>query len=386
MSREMKILDRHFLHWRERGLLGTDEEDRLRQASRELMHTGIGTAIRAALALLGGALVLAGLILVIAENWEALHHGVKLGGWAVLLVGFLFGSWHLGRRFPDRPALAEALALVAGGWVMAGIALVSQIYHLAARPPNGVWFWLVLLAPAPWLLARRAVSAGLFVALTASLWLEVLEADSIVHAPSAEGPWLWLAIPLLAGALISRLPQRIPELRSWLGLWTFAAGQFFLLVLGAGQDLDRSTLGAAWVVAGAGIAAALLFPDRVFPAAWDAATARLVLGSTILPWVLLGARYEAGAILDNLGIGLAWVVQLGAAVLIIRAGARSGARSWVNLGYVALLAGVVVRYFDFFGDFLEGGAALALTGILLLFVLYTLEKARRRTFAAEAIS
>jgi hypothetical protein len=53
---------------------------------------------------------------------------------------------------------------------------------------------------------------------------------------------------------------------------------------------------------------------------------------------------------------------------------------------VALLTGGVVRYFDFFGDFLEGGTALALTGFVLLFVLFALERARRRTLAVEAVS
>src|SRR5262245_374645 len=178
MARESKILDRHFRHWREKGLLSEEEEGRLRGASQELESSRLGGVMRGALAMLGGALVLSGLVLVIAENWAALHRGVKLTGWAGLLAVFLFGSRWLGRRFPDRPALAEALALVAGGWVMGGIALVSQIYHLDARPPNGIWFWLVLIAPAPWLLARRASSAIVFAALTAALALEVVEPDS----------------------------------------------------------------------------------------------------------------------------------------------------------------------------------------------------------------
>ena len=89
-------------------------------------------------------------------------------------------------------------------------------------------------------------------------------------------------------------------------------------------------------------------------------------------------------ILDSIAVGVSWVVQIAVAILIIRAGARSASREWVNQGYVALLAGVVVRYFDFFGDYLEGGTALALTGVVLLFIVYALEKARRRTLHAEA--
>jgi uncharacterized membrane protein len=384
MNRGQKVLERHFRHWRDNGLLGAELEERLRQSSRELERSGVSTVFRTALAVLGSLLVLAGLILVVAENWMALHRGVKLAGWAALLGLFLAASVELDRRFPGRPALAEAFALLAGGWVLAGIALVGQIYHLTARTPNGYWLWLALILPAAWLLPRRAVAAVAFVAMVSALGSEVLEPRSLVHSSTSEGPWLWLAIPLLGGAVVSALPRRLPHLRSWLGLWVFGAGQLFLLVLGATKELDESGLGAAWVVAAAGIAAALALPDRVLP--WDATTSRAVLVATLLPWALIGREYARGDVLDNFGLGVAWVAQLAVAALVIRAGARAGSPSWVNLGYIALLAGVVVRYFDLFGDYLEGGIALTLTGGLLLFVLFVLEKARRRTLTAEAVA
>jgi uncharacterized membrane protein len=87
---------------------------------------------------------------------------------------------------------------------------------------------------------------------------------------------------------------------------------------------------------------------------------------------------------DMLAVGLDWIAQLAIAMLVIRMGASAGEREWVNLGYLALLAGVLTRYFDFFGNYLEGGTALALTGLLLLVVVYGLEAARRRTLGKEA--
>ena len=382
MSRDLKTLDRYLGHWRAQGLVDAALEFRLRKSSEELDRSGAGSVLRTALALLGGTLVLAGLMLIVAENWMVLPRGVKLAGWALFLAGFLAASHEAARRFPDRSALAEAFTLVAGGWVLAGIALVAQIYHLNARPPNGIWLWLALVLPAAWLLERRATAAVLFAGLVAGLALEVVERDSIVHANKVETPWLWLAIPLLAGIAVSLLPHRWPALPAWLGAWTVAAGQFFLLVLGAVQDLDDSDLGTAGMLAAAGLLAAIAVPRRVLP--WDALTSRLVIASTVLPWAILGDGYDKGAIVDGIAIGVAWVVQLGVAILVIRAGARMGSRAWVNLGYVAILAGVIVRYFDFFGDFLEGGAALALTGVVLLFVVYALERARRRTLRPEA--
>jgi len=383
MSRDLKLLERHFRHWREEGLLSAELESALRQSSGQLVQRSTGTVVRTALAGLGGGLLLAGLVLIIAENWEALHRGLKLGGWALLELAFLLAAYHLGRVWPDRPALAQAMSFVAGGWMLGGIALVSQIYQLDSRPPNGIWLWLVLVLPAAWLLERRAVAAVVFIALVWGFALEVGQIDSIFRADRLDGPWIWIGIPLLAACLTSCLPAPAPFMRDWTGFWTFVAANVFLLVLGAGKHLDRSDLGRAWWLAGAGILLGLALPERCLPRAWDGLTSRLALASTFLPWILLGPKYDAGVVLDELAVGLSWVVQLVIAILVIRAGARRGSESWVNLGYLALLTGILTRYFDFFRDYLEGGTALALTGGLLLFILYALEKARRRTLGRE---
>lgn len=383
MSRDLKLLDRHLHHWRDLGLITEDLEARLRDASAELTQGSTRRVVRAALAVLGGGLLLAGLILIVAENWEALHRAVKLGAWAALQVAFLVAAQRLGQRWPGRPALAEVMAFVAGGWMLGGIALVSQIYQLDSRPPNGIWLWLALVLPAAWLLERRAVAVVLFIALLTAFCLEAAEPDSLFYVRNGAGPWAWLGIPLLTSVAVSWLPRPAPFLAGWTGLWTFVAANVFLLVLGASQDLDRSDLGRGWWLAGTGILVGLLLPQRCLPRTWDALTARLILGATFLPWMLLGARYDGALIKDHVAVGLAWVVQFGLAVLVIRAGARRGSEIWVNLGYLALLAGILTRYFDFFGDYLEGGAALALTGTLLLFILYALERARRRTLVRE---
>ena len=378
MSYEESVLDRHFRHWREQALLGPELEVHLREASRGLARSRAGSVVRTALGLLGGALLLAGLILVVAENWPALPVWLKLSGWVVILALVLLGAC-VSERSDARSALGEGLALVACGWTLGGIALVSQIYQLDARTPNGIWMWLALVLPAAWVLRSRAVSVAIFVALTCALALEAGASDSLVFARHPEGPWLFLAIPWLAASLVSWLPRPWTALRGWVGAWSFLAAQGFLLVLGAIQAGDRSGLWRAWILVVPGLLAALLFPRRLFPESWDATTARLFAAGTLVPWLILGAQYDATSMKDIIGVTVAWLVQPALAVLVIRTGARGGSRGWVNLGYTALLIGIVTRYFDFFGRYLEGGTALIGTGIVLLAVLYLLERSRRRT-------
>ena len=379
---ERELLDRHFGRWREEGLLDGELEARLRRASEPLLEREPVPWVRWALAVLGGGLVLAGLILVVAENWALIPRWGKLASWGLLQIGFLLGAEEAGRRF-ERPFLAEALALVAGGWILAGIALVSQIYHLTSRPANGFWLWLLLLLPIAWLLPRRATAVVAFSALTAALIAEVSDPLSLVAVRDGSGPWLALAIPLLALFAVSWLPRPAPWLRGFLGAWTFAASQVILLVFGAEKELGHNDLGRAWIVAGAGLAVALLWPGRTLPPAWGAAGARAILVVSLLPWALLGRAYDATDPLDVFALGVAWVAQIAAALLLIRCASRSGSPLWVNLGFVALLAGILTRYFDLFGDYLQGGLALAMTGVLILVVVTILERSRRRALAGR---
>lgn len=378
--RERSILDRHFDAWRAAGLITPELEARLRQSSAELQQRKAGGLVMKALGALGGALLLAGLVLIVAENWDALPRAVKLGAWAALQVALLAGAHRMGQA--RQIAVAEGLALAGSGWVLAGIALVSQIYQLSSRDPNGVWLWLALIVPVAWVLPRRAVTVSVFAALVAVLLLEAHEADSWIKVADAEGPWLWMAVPLLAAVLVSWLPTRVHALQAWTGAWAFGVITIALLVLGATHDADSSVLGSAWWVVAPGLLAALVWPDRCLPRSWDAATCRIVLVAGLLPWVVMGRDFDPG-MKDTLAVGLAWVLQIAIAILVIRAGARAGSDAWVNVGYLSLLAGVLTRYFDFFGNYLEGGAALLLTGVLLLFTLYALNRARQRTLARE---
>lgn len=101
MSRDLKLLERHFRQWRQDGLVTAELESALRKSSGELQQRSTSSVVRTALAGLGGGLLLAGLILIVAENWEALHRGVKLGAWAALQVAFLLVAYHLGRVPPN---------------------------------------------------------------------------------------------------------------------------------------------------------------------------------------------------------------------------------------------------------------------------------------------
>ncbi len=103
--RELKLLERHFRHWRAEGLVSAELESAIRESSGRLVHKSTGTVVRTALVGLGGGLLLAGLILIIAENWEGLPRSLKLGAgsssssasWQRLIDSA--GAGRIGRRW-----------------------------------------------------------------------------------------------------------------------------------------------------------------------------------------------------------------------------------------------------------------------------------------------
>jgi uncharacterized membrane protein len=377
MSSERTVLRRHLRHWQERGLVGEEQAGALLAASEELLRRNASRLVLGALAALGAGLVLAGAGLLVAQHWLELHRFAKLSGWAVLQLAFALLAFDLGRRFPDRPALAEAAALVAGGLLLAGISLVAEVYHLDGRTANSLWLWAALVLPMAFVLERRAPAGVFGAALLVALLSEVFEPGSPVRARDVDGPWLWLGLPLLATAVAARLPRAPRTLAGAAGGWAFAFTQLALLVFGAAQDLDSSNLGRAWAVAIPGLAWALWRPHDVLGATLSAAEWRLLLAGSLAPWLLVGASYQPASPVDAAAVAIAWVVQLAAAVLVVRAGARAQAAGWINAGYAGVALGILVRYFDFFPNALEGGLALLVTGLLLLAMLFALERSRR---------
>jgi len=382
------LIESHLRLWRAQGLIDAEIEERLRAASLAAVEGRQSRKVLAALMTLGALFVLAGLILLVAENWEAIPPSVKLAAWAALQAGFLSGYLHAQNRGYGR--VAETCALVAGGWVLAGIALVGQIYHLQSRPVNGVWLWAALLVPALWLLERATTTRMLFVgSLTLALWIETGDRESWLHQGYDTVFTVGYAVPLVAaaaGALVAW--GGIGPLRGLLSAWLAVAGSMALLIIGWANhpslDLFRLNLVSLGFVL-AGHAAVAAFPRQLLTRAWQPLFGRFLAAAVAVPILLAGAHeqfvHSEWSPFRALAIGAAWVGQFAAAVLLIREGARSHAAAWVNVGYLLLLAGILTRYFDFFSDFLKGGLGLIATGVLILFILYVLNRRRRRTLA-----
>ncbi len=127
--------------WQQRGWLSPEASSALRDHYQlDRPAPKLGSII---LACLGSALLLGGLILVLAHNWDELDRPLRaLISVLPLLCTVVLGFWAL-RKKPDSLALSESLALASSLALALAISLVAQTYQISGDLPRFLLTWAV---------------------------------------------------------------------------------------------------------------------------------------------------------------------------------------------------------------------------------------------------
>ena len=138
------------------------------------------------LSVLGATLIGAGILLIIAHNWEDLGRPVRtLLSLLPLLIGIALSLYTLLKR-AGSIAWREGAGVAQTAGVAASIALVSQTYHISGALSDFLFTWLILTLPIPYLL--HAVMPALIYLAGIAVW-----AGAVGHNGSADVYWLLLA-------------------------------------------------------------------------------------------------------------------------------------------------------------------------------------------------
>jgi uncharacterized membrane protein len=212
------------------------------------------------LAVIGAALIGAGVILLIAHNWDGLGRPVRMGlSLLPLLVASALSIFTGLRRF-ESTAWRESAGVAQVAGIGASIALVSQTYHIEGNLSDFLFTWLVLAIPVPYLL--RAVCPAVAYLAGIAFWAGTVACDYPWPQKGAPGYWLFLAamLPFYFGVLRK---DRLGKPAAWLSA---------VLGISAGFGLGFCNLRDAWMPAFSGffatgyLAGALGFPEkRLYP-------------------------------------------------------------------------------------------------------------------------
>jgi uncharacterized membrane protein len=338
---------------------------------------------------LGAILISAGIILLIASNWNDIPRLLKLGVGLALLLGAYAGGWTVDRS-GRHPVVAEGLYLIGSGMFLANIALVGQIYNLSSRPPNAIGLWLAGVAPLAWTLRSKAQHILALIIFGVWLGLELNQRDSWLYfAGQGRQFMLYSLLGILFAAIgpllgRSKFPEFGPSTEKFGLLATQIAS--YPLTLGLFYGSDQVATGA-WAIAGGFTAVTILLwllavtrldliPDRQWRWVWVAAQ----FGLLGLAWMGLTVKGSYGGWETHRLFGPHWIA-VPALFLFCLIQAQVGLirrSKWlVNLAMVFIGLHLITAYFQLFGSQQTTGIMFVVTGLVLIGLAVYLERKRR---------
>lgn len=380
----MKYADIQKIH--EAGLISAEQRQKIVEHFQLKEDSNKFLAI---ISFVGAILVAAGIVLLIAANWEEIPRGVKIATGLALMLGAHVAGWWLREVRQDYRKTGEALHLAGALLFLGNIALVGQIYHLVSRPPNAFLLWWAGIAALPWLLRSRALHVLALLAFGVWFGIEVNHDDSLIRlrdesqvlAYSLLGAvYVGFGYVLRRGAFASfaKITERI-------GLLAFLMFAYPLTWQGFLNNFHHAATGSYWILpALAAVAVALialgarnLDLDRQWRWTWGVALA-IAAGLMVMAFYMphegnWGWHHEFTPV-----NAAAAVTMFVFCLLQIQVGLQERSPFLVNLGILFIALDIIAAYIGLFGTMARTGLMFVVSGVFLIVFGVYLEKKRRK--------
>lgn len=147
-------VERLIERWQRDGLIDAETASKL---NADLEKRASIFSLGSVLATLGGLLLGAAVIMIVAANWQEMPRLMRIGLIFVLIwMSYLGGAWRQSRADKLFPA---ALYIVGAASFGAGLALVGQMYHLSGDIHSAALYWSVGVLIAAFLLRAPVLAA-----------------------------------------------------------------------------------------------------------------------------------------------------------------------------------------------------------------------------------
>jgi hypothetical protein len=385
-----------------RGVLTSETAERLRQHYGKIEGVGRRWAV-ILFGILGGALIGAGIILLLAHNWEELSRPIRavISFVPLVLAQALAGYVVWKRR--DSTAWCEGAGTFWALAIGATISLVAQTYNISGDFAAFVLTWSLAGLPIVYLLNSSAAAALYLIGVTA--WV------GNIHWTHGQESWFWLLIALALPHLwmVGRENRYRPQVCSLLMVLAICA------VFGIGFSLDRMhgnawipvfssyfaalyMIGELWFGEGrtarqrplqtiGGLGAIIVGTALTFRDAWShAGDWSLVARTPLIIWPVaavalwvhaltrrnaIAALFGALPVVSLIGLALTGIpllvlmnlYMLGLGVALIMLGVRDRRLGVVNLGMLVTSTLIIARFFDADMSFVVRGLAFIAVGI-----------------------
>lgn len=320
---------------------------------------------------LAGGLILGGIIMLISANWNAIPDLVKMA----VAMGLLLGFWVAWARTREAyPRISEGLGLVGGGMWLGCIALYGQIFQLQNPFAEGCMLFFLGVCAIPFIVRQRMLVV--VVAVTSAVLLQAL-LDNYDSWLSLR-PWMsddsevmacWVLLCLVWWLLGEhwRVSTGFCRSYAWIGI---VAILHFLFIVQVPLLYQAVRADENMVLPGLLLAVPLLLlwkPKGVDWSHWG------------LMIVLLSLPYPIGLMLKGAAGGEFMGVLCGFAMGggLMYLGHAAKRLSWLNYGSLMVFFAGIALIANVLESLTESGLVLIIAGLLMLGLVWLLEKQRR---------
>ncbi len=216
------------------GVLPVETSRAIESYYSERTTSGLHWAI-IAFAVLGSLLIGAGIILLIAHNWDELGRPARAAlSFLPLILGSALSIVAVAKN--GGTALREAAGILHALTIGASIALVGQTYHIPSNMPGFFLSWTLLSLPLMFLL--RSSGAGLISLALACSW------SGVAQDMQGQAAGFWLLLTPFIVRLVQQMQKDRHAPETLLNLW----GVLLALCISTGIVLEHNVPGL-WIIA-----------------------------------------------------------------------------------------------------------------------------------------
>lgn len=324
---------------------------------------------------LGSVVMLLGVVSIIAANWADISDGIKLTLYFLLLAGLGFAT---AKQITVPGVVREALLSSFALFILAGIGLIAQVYHVKSDGYSGLFMWLALALPVTLTVHSRLLCNIWFViGITAvCLW----NGATLSESSPFRNVFVTIALPYISVGIGYLLATRAEFFAAAARIWGYAVILLPFCITGSmawahgvgmwtKEDVVLWPLLPLSAAACAYGAACIQAPRKGGAMTWAIAVLILISLVLVLPPVVFGIP-QAHPIL-----GCALFIAAWSAAAVIAA--VMGRRRLFDVAALVIGIRFIIVYFEVFGSLAATGVGLILSGGVILSISYAWFKYRR---------
>ena len=307
----------------------------------------------------GSFCVFLGIVLIISHNWFKVSPFLKITIFNIVLFSFYFLANILQKKYIK---IAESLRFLASVAVLAGIALISQIYNLHYDYKKGILAWLILITPLSFVTRQKSLYILSFIVFY--YWFFVA---SIEFAKDLGYVIILYATNMLFFAKL--FAKNIPQINTYFSLFGNLILLSFLYIIGFDVSLKEEFTVNPYIII-------LLICNLCFLAKKLLEKKNRFFAINII--LILCAASLQLFYPSFLGQVFAWLVWLHISIFSIFRGYAEKENKYISLGIWGVFVFIITRFLDLIWDYLTGGISYIIFGVILILIAIQTEKYRKK--------